>query len=67
MRSSSLSRSSLAYKWILTAVSMMPFYVPGLGRVNNSRHSAGNLNYFSIYVAEAKGFFRDEGLENETS
>ncbi len=25
-----------------------------------------SLNYLSIYVAEAKGFFRDEGLENET-
>ena len=25
-----------------------------------------NLNYLSIYVADAKGFFKDEGLENET-
>jgi ABC-type nitrate/sulfonate/bicarbonate transport system substrate-binding protein len=25
-----------------------------------------NLNYLSIYVAEANGFFRDEGLEHET-
>ena len=25
-----------------------------------------NLNYLSIFVAEAKGYFRDEGLENET-
>src|SRR2546426_6400642 len=25
-----------------------------------------NLNYLSIFVADAKGFFRDEGLENET-
>jgi ABC-type nitrate/sulfonate/bicarbonate transport system substrate-binding protein len=25
-----------------------------------------NLNYLSIYVAEAKGFFRDEDLEHET-
>src|SRR5919106_5580736 len=25
-----------------------------------------NLNYLSIYVADAKGFFRDDGLENET-
>jgi ABC-type nitrate/sulfonate/bicarbonate transport system substrate-binding protein len=25
-----------------------------------------NLNYLSIYVAEARGFFRDEGLEHET-
>jgi NitT/TauT family transport system substrate-binding protein len=25
-----------------------------------------NLNYLSIFTAEARGFFRDEGLENET-
>jgi NitT/TauT family transport system substrate-binding protein len=25
-----------------------------------------NLNYLSIFAAETKGFFRDEGLENET-
>jgi ABC-type nitrate/sulfonate/bicarbonate transport system substrate-binding protein len=25
-----------------------------------------NLNYLSIYVADAKGFFKDEGLDNET-
>ena len=25
-----------------------------------------NLNYLSIHVADAKGFFRDEGLDNET-
>lgn len=25
-----------------------------------------NLNYLSIFVADAKGFFKDEGLENET-
>jgi ABC-type nitrate/sulfonate/bicarbonate transport system substrate-binding protein len=25
-----------------------------------------SLNYLSIYAAEAKGFFKDEGLENET-
>lgn len=25
-----------------------------------------NLNYLSIYVAEAKGYFKDEGIEHET-
>ena len=25
-----------------------------------------NLNYLSVYVADAKGFYREEGLENET-
>ncbi len=25
-----------------------------------------NLNYLSVYVAESKGFFNQEGLENET-
>lgn len=27
---------------------------------------SGSLNYLSMYVAEEKGFFKDEGLENET-
>ncbi|HEY3305050.1 MAG TPA: ABC transporter substrate-binding protein, partial [Candidatus Binatia bacterium] len=26
----------------------------------------GTLNYLSVYVADAKGFFREEGLDNET-
>src|SRR5688572_23186021 len=25
-----------------------------------------NLNYLSVFTAEARGFFKDEGLENET-
>src|SRR5439155_13904347 len=25
-----------------------------------------NLNYLSIFAADAKGFFKDEGLDNET-
>ena len=25
-----------------------------------------NLNYLSVFSADARGFFRDEGLENET-
>jgi ABC-type nitrate/sulfonate/bicarbonate transport system substrate-binding protein len=25
-----------------------------------------NLNYLSVYIADGKGFFKDEGLENET-
>src|SRR2546430_14074048 len=25
-----------------------------------------NLNYLSIFVADARGFFRDQGLDNET-
>ena len=25
-----------------------------------------NLNYLSIHVADARGFFKDEGLDNET-
>ena len=35
-------------------------------RKNPHRDPAGQLNYLSIYVADAKGFFKDEGLENET-
>jgi NitT/TauT family transport system substrate-binding protein len=45
-----------------------------IGFVTTSAHAEkirtaipqANLNYLSIYVADARGFFKDEGLENET-
>src|SRR5688500_18097346 len=66
MRPSTLSRSSIAYKWILTAVLMIPFTSEVWAEKIRTAIPQANLNYLSIYVAEAKGFFRDEGLENET-
>src|SRR6185312_493878 len=39
----------------ITAAERIRTSVPGL-----------NLNYLSIFSADAKGFFKEEGLENET-
>ena len=40
----------------------------GAGRAEKIRTAIpqANLNYLSIHVADAKGFFREEGLDNET-
>lgn len=38
----------------------------GFGEKIRTAIPQGTLNYLSVYVAEAKGFFRDEGLDNET-
>jgi NitT/TauT family transport system substrate-binding protein len=40
----------------------------GIGRAEKIRTAIpqANLNYLSIFVADARGFFRDEGLDNET-
>ena len=42
--------------------------VAGAARAEKIRTAIpqANLNYLSIFVADAKGFFRDEGLDNET-
>src|ERR1041384_492802 len=43
-------------------------FMPSSGAAEKIRTSVPglNLNYLSIFSAEAKGFFKDEGLENET-
>jgi len=43
-------------------------FMPSTGAAEKIRTSVPglNLNYLSIFSAEAKGFFKDEGLENET-
>src|SRR6266850_3556963 len=40
----------------------------GIGRAEKIRTAIpqANLNYLSIFVADARGFFRDQGLDNET-
>jgi len=40
----------------------------GIGHAEKIRTAIpqANLNYLSIFVADARGFFRDEGLDNET-
>lgn len=53
-------RSSLA------AVLMTLFITQVCAETIRTAIPQANLNYLSIYVAEARGFFRDEGFEHET-
>ena len=52
-------------KFILAAVWLLWLNDAGAESIRTAVPRA-SLNYLSIYVAEAKGFFKDEGLENET-
>lgn len=52
----------LALAMVVSALSAGTAYAE---RIRTSIPQA-NLNYLSIYVAEAMGYFKDEGLENET-
>jgi NitT/TauT family transport system substrate-binding protein len=56
-----------AYRIIVPAALLLSF-ATSLAHAEKIRTAIpqANLNYLSIYVADAKGFFRDEGLENET-
>ena len=66
MRSSTISFSSMIYRWILSTVLLICFSAEVWAEKIRTAIPQANLNYLSIYVAEARGFFRDEGLENET-
>src|SRR4051812_26030716 len=50
------------------ALCMLFILFPGLAAAERVRTVVprATLNYLSIPVAETKGFFRDQGLENET-
>jgi ABC-type nitrate/sulfonate/bicarbonate transport system substrate-binding protein len=52
--------------WLLIASWLQ--LMPSIGAAEKIRTSVPglNLNYLSIFSADAKGFFKDEGLENET-
>jgi len=56
-----------AYRVLISAIILLSF-ATSLARAEKIRTAIpqANLNYLSIYVADVKGFFRDEGLENET-
>ena len=53
---------------IIVSAALLLSFATSLVRAEKIRTAIpqANLNYLSIYVADAKGFFRDEGLENET-
>ena len=53
----------------LASLALLVVIVPVLIATSGDERFAipqANLNYLSIFVADARGFFRDEGLENET-
>ena len=66
MRPSTISSSAIISRWILAAVLMISFTTQVWAEKIRTAIPQANLNYLSIYVAEARGFFRDEDLENET-
>jgi ABC-type nitrate/sulfonate/bicarbonate transport system substrate-binding protein len=49
-------------------ITLIMVFVTSVGHAEKIRTAIpqANLNYLSVHVADAKGFFRDEGLENET-
>lgn len=56
----------IARRWTLAALLMTLLIGQAWADKIRTAIPQANLNYLSIYVAEARGFFRDEGLENET-
>src|SRR4029077_4431808 len=62
--------NALPMKVIDAAILAIIILGVGSGSVRAEKiHTAipqANLNYLSIFVADARGFFRDEGLDNET-
>jgi ABC-type nitrate/sulfonate/bicarbonate transport system substrate-binding protein len=66
MCSTMLNASTRIDRWILTAILLALLSSESWAERIRTAVPQANLNYLSIYVAEARGFFRDEGLENET-
>jgi ABC-type nitrate/sulfonate/bicarbonate transport system substrate-binding protein len=54
--------------WIAAAVAVLTLAVSNIVHAEKIRTAVpqANLNYLSIHVADARGFFKDEGLDNET-
>jgi ABC-type nitrate/sulfonate/bicarbonate transport system substrate-binding protein len=57
-----------AKRLISFSLLVFTFFVSVYARAERIRTAVPglNLNYLSIFTAEARGFFKDEGLENET-
>ena len=64
-RKSEARRSSI---WIATVVAVLTLAFSNVAYAEKIRTAIpqANLNYLSIHVADARGFFKDEGLDNET-
>ena len=54
--------------WIAPVVAVLTLAFSNVAHAEKIRTSIpqANLNYLSIHVADARGFFKDEGLDNET-
>jgi len=54
--------------WIATVVAVLTLAFSNIAHAEKIRTAIpqANLNYLSIHVADARGFFKDEGLDNET-
>jgi ABC-type nitrate/sulfonate/bicarbonate transport system substrate-binding protein len=54
--------------WITTAIAVLTLGFSNIAHGEKIRTAIpqANLNYLSIHVADARGFFKDEGLDNET-
>jgi len=59
---------SSARHYIFPIIIAVAFVTPTPTRAEKIRTAVpgANLNYLSIFTAESRGFFRDEGLQNET-
>ena len=60
------SRPSTVWLAITVTVLTLVFGDIAHGEKIRTAIPQANLNYLSIHVAEARGFFKDEGLDNET-
>jgi ABC-type nitrate/sulfonate/bicarbonate transport system substrate-binding protein len=55
---------SLARLWVILAIGFLP--IDSNGELVRTAIPRATVNYLSLPVAEVKGFFRSEGLENQT-
>src|SRR5512132_4249469 len=58
--------SRMIFKQLFTVLGLSFFATTGYGELVRTALPRATVNYLSIPVAEVKGFFRSEGLENQT-
>src|SRR5262245_28338328 len=60
------SRMKISLSVLMMILTLLAFVTAARAEKIRTSIPQANLNYLSIYVADAKGYFRDEGLDNET-
>jgi NitT/TauT family transport system substrate-binding protein len=58
--------SRMIFKQLFTVLGLSFFATTGYGELVRTAIPRATVNYLSLPVAEVKGFFRSEGLENQT-